>query len=259
MNPRRLAATRHWLAASAARCSPRDLRRRCSPSTLRSSRSGSRANVVNTASNKGVLLAFVAMAQTLPVLTGGIDLSVGMIFLLTNCLASGIVVGTPLETTLGIVGVLARRAAACGALNGADRRLWPPAADHRDDRDERDLSSASRCCCGRSPAASVNADLADCTDAVRLFGVPCRRSWSLLLARRAGRLDAVPALGARPRRLRDRLVGDGGLHVRRADRDAAKFAAYTLAGLLVGDRRPVPDLPHLYGRGRAPRAATPTR
>ena len=39
---------------------------------------GFTANVVNTAANKGVLLALVAMAQTLVVLTAGIDLSVGM-------------------------------------------------------------------------------------------------------------------------------------------------------------------------------------
>ena len=54
---------------------------------------GFTANVVQTASNKGVLLAFVAMAQTLVVITAGIDLSVGMIFVLTNCLASWLVVG----------------------------------------------------------------------------------------------------------------------------------------------------------------------
>ena len=49
---------------------------------------GFTANVVQTAANKGVLLALVAMAQTLVVITAGIDLSVGMIFILTNCLAS---------------------------------------------------------------------------------------------------------------------------------------------------------------------------
>ena len=49
---------------------------------------GLNANVVQTAANKGVLLAFVAMAQTLVVLTSGIDLSVGMVFMLANCLAS---------------------------------------------------------------------------------------------------------------------------------------------------------------------------
>ena len=40
--------------------------------------------VLVTAANKGVLLAIVAMAQTLAVLTGGIDLSVGMVFVLAT-------------------------------------------------------------------------------------------------------------------------------------------------------------------------------
>lgn len=75
-------------------------------------------NVAQTAANKAVLLAFVAMAQTLVVITAGIDLSVGMIFVLTNCLASHLVVGTPLEVAFGVVVVLAV-GLACGALNGA--------------------------------------------------------------------------------------------------------------------------------------------
>lgn len=79
---------------------------------------GFTANVIQTAANKGVLLAFVAMAQTMVVITAGIDLSVGMIFLLTNCLASWLVVGSPLETTFGVVIVLAV-GAVCGAINGA--------------------------------------------------------------------------------------------------------------------------------------------
>jgi ribose transport system permease protein len=78
---------------------------------------GFSANVIMTASNKGVLLALVAMAQTMVVLTAGIDLSVGMMFVLANCLASTIVIGTAFETALGIVGVLAT-GIACGALNG---------------------------------------------------------------------------------------------------------------------------------------------
>ena len=73
--------------------------------------------IINTAANKGVLLALVAMAQTIPVLTGGLDLSVGAILLLTNCLASTIVVGDPIQTTLGIFGVLLA-GLACGTLNG---------------------------------------------------------------------------------------------------------------------------------------------
>lgn len=79
---------------------------------------GFTANVVQTAANKGVLLAFVAMAQTLVVLTAGIDLSIGMIFVLTNCLASWLVVGTPGETALGVIAVLLT-GLLCGAVNGA--------------------------------------------------------------------------------------------------------------------------------------------
>ena len=78
---------------------------------------GFTANVVHTAANKGVLLAFVAMAQALVVITAGIDLSVGMIFVLTNCLASWIVVGAALPTALGAAAVLVV-GALCGALNG---------------------------------------------------------------------------------------------------------------------------------------------
>ncbi|HTR14473.1 MAG TPA: ABC transporter permease [Roseiarcus sp.] len=78
---------------------------------------GFSANVVQTAANKGVLLALIAMAQTCVVITAGIDLSVGAVFVLSNCLASGIVVGTAATATLGVIGVLAT-GLACGAVNG---------------------------------------------------------------------------------------------------------------------------------------------
>src|SRR3982751_1828984 len=67
---------------------------------------GLNANVATTAANKGVLLAIVAVAQTMVVLTSGIHLSVGMVLVLANCLASSIVVGSPLMTALGVVAVL---------------------------------------------------------------------------------------------------------------------------------------------------------
>jgi ribose transport system permease protein len=73
--------------------------------------------VLTTAANKGVLLAIAAMAQTLPVLMSGIDLSVGMVFVLANCLTSHLVVGTPLQAALGVVVVLAV-GALCGLING---------------------------------------------------------------------------------------------------------------------------------------------
>jgi ribose transport system permease protein len=78
---------------------------------------GFTANVVQTAANKGVLLALVAMAQTFVVITAGIDLSVGAVLVLTNCLASWIVVGSATSAALGILAVLLT-GIACGAING---------------------------------------------------------------------------------------------------------------------------------------------
>lgn len=74
--------------------------------------------VLTIAANGGAALAFVAMGQTLVVLTGGLDLSVGAILALTNSLASVVVDGTPGEVALGIVLVLAT-GIACGFVNGA--------------------------------------------------------------------------------------------------------------------------------------------
>jgi ribose transport system permease protein len=78
---------------------------------------GFTVDVVTTAANKGVLLALVAMAQTIPVLTGGLDLSVGMIFVFCNCVASWVVVGEPLAMAGGILLVLLAGALA-GLVNG---------------------------------------------------------------------------------------------------------------------------------------------
>ena len=79
---------------------------------------GFSANVVQTAANKGVLLALVAVGQTFVVLTAGIDLSVGAVFILADCLASAIVQGSPVAVALGVAGVLLT-GLACGAINGA--------------------------------------------------------------------------------------------------------------------------------------------
>jgi ribose transport system permease protein len=74
--------------------------------------------VATTAANKAVLLALVAMAQTLPVLTRGLDLSVGNVFVLANCLASAIVVGSIGQGLLGCAVVLCMGLVA-GFINGA--------------------------------------------------------------------------------------------------------------------------------------------
>lgn len=68
-------------------------------------------------SNEVFALAMVAMAQTLPVLLGGIDLSVGAIMTLVNVVASHVMNGGPLDMAMGAalcVGV----GAACGFMNG---------------------------------------------------------------------------------------------------------------------------------------------
>ena len=53
--------------------------------------------------NESVAIAFVAMAQTVPVLMGGLDLSVGAVMTLANCIASEMVNGSPLEILFGCV------------------------------------------------------------------------------------------------------------------------------------------------------------
>jgi len=189
---------------------------------------GFTANVVQTASNKGVLLAFVAIAQTLVVITAGIDLSVGMIFLLTNCLASWIVVGTPLETTLGVIAVLLV-GVLCGALNGAIviyGRLQPIVATIATGSIYFGIALLLR----PYPGGSVNEDLADALTG-RLFGVipsslvalvvvvlivwvPFRRSVYGRAAYAAGSSEVAAYMS--------------GVPIKRG-----KFLAYTLGGLLA--------------------------
>jgi ribose transport system ATP-binding protein len=77
---------------------------------------GLSVNVLTSLSNKGVVLALVAMAQTLVVLTGGFDLSAGMILTMASCLASVVVNGSPGQIVLGTTAVLLSGLAA-GAIN----------------------------------------------------------------------------------------------------------------------------------------------
>jgi ribose transport system ATP-binding protein len=77
---------------------------------------GLSVNVLTSLSNKGVVLALVAMAQTLVVLTGGFDLSAGMILTMACCLASVVVNGPPGQVALGVTAVLLSGLAA-GAVN----------------------------------------------------------------------------------------------------------------------------------------------
>jgi ribose transport system permease protein len=67
--------------------------------------------------NESVAIAFVAMAQTVPVLMGGLDLSVGAVMTLTACIASHLLSGSPLQIALGCLVTLAV-GTAFGLLNG---------------------------------------------------------------------------------------------------------------------------------------------
>jgi ribose transport system permease protein len=67
--------------------------------------------------NEVFAISMVAMAQTVPVLMGGLDLSVGAVMTLVNCLASHLVAGSPAQIALGILACLAA-GAGFGFLNG---------------------------------------------------------------------------------------------------------------------------------------------
>ncbi len=173
---------------------------------------GFNANVATTAADKGVLLAIVAMAQTLVVLTSGIDLSVGMVMVLANCLASEIVVGSPLTTALGVVGVLLV-GCLCGAINGLIvifGRLQPIVTTIA------------------TGAVYYGAALA-------LRPVPGG----------GDRVASLSALGDRTRGVRGRLVRGCRVHVGRADpaREARRVHAVGSARL---DRRGLPKLRHVH-------------
>jgi ribose transport system permease protein len=189
---------------------------------------GLNANVATTAANKGVLLAIVAMAQTLVVLTAGIDLSVGMVMVLGNCLASSIVVGSPLMTAFGVLGVLLV-GCLCGAINGLIviyGRLQPIVTTIATGAVYYGIALALR----PVPGGDVNASLADALTGQLPGGVPA--SLVLLLAlvaiiwlpfRRSAIGRAAYALGSS-----EVAAYMSGVPVRRA-----KLVAYTLSGLLA--------------------------
>ncbi|KFG69501.1 sugar ABC transporter permease [Microvirga sp. BSC39] len=67
--------------------------------------------------NEVFALALVSMAQTVPVLMAGLDLSVGAVMTLVGCIASHLVAGSPGEIALGIAACIVA-GAACGFANG---------------------------------------------------------------------------------------------------------------------------------------------
>ena len=189
---------------------------------------GFTANVVQTAANKGVLLALVAMAQTFVVLTAGVDLSVGMVLVLTNCLASWVVIGSPVMVGLGVLAVLLT-GAICGAISGAIviyGRLQPIVTTIATGAIYFGIALALR----PVPGGDVDSDLAD-TLTGRIFGVVPASLVALLVVvvliwipfRRSEIGRAAYAVGSS-----EAAAYMSGVPVR-----AASFLVYVLSGLIA--------------------------
>lgn len=184
--------------------------------------------VITTAANKGVLLALVAMAQTLPVLTAGIDLSVGMVFVLANCLASHLVIGTPVQAALGIVVVLAV-GTLCGLINGliiVYGRLQPIITTMATGTIYFGLALGLR----PVPGGNVQEELADMLTGAQIGGIPSSLFMLLSIVlvvwipyRRSTIGRAALAIGS----------AEGAAYMSGVPINRTKVVAYALSGLLA--------------------------
>ncbi len=188
---------------------------------------GLSTNVLTSISNKGVVLAYVAMAQTLVILTGGFDLSVGMVMTMTACLSSVILNGSPGQIALAALAVLASGLLA-GAINAmvvVIGRIQPIIATLATGAIYFGIALLLR----PSPGGDVNEDLSNALT-YDVFGVP---STFLLLV---GTILFIwwP--------FRNLVIGRNCYAVGSSERAAymsglaigrARFAAYALAGFLA--------------------------
>jgi ribose transport system ATP-binding protein len=188
---------------------------------------GLSTNVLTSISNKGVVLAYVAMAQTLVILTGGFDLSVGMVMTMTACLSSVILNGSPGQIALAALAVLASGLLA-GAINAmvvVIGRIQPIIATLATGAIYFGIALLLR----PSPGGDVNEDLSNALT-YDVFGIP---STFLLLV---GTILFIwwP--------FRNLVIGRNCYAVGSSERAAymsglaigrARFAAYALAGFLA--------------------------
>src|SRR3984957_9697984 len=192
---------------------------------------GFTSNVVQTAANKGVLLAMVAMAQTMVVITTCIDLSVGMTFVLCNCLGAELLTGGAWHTGVGLVLVLAA-GAACGAINGLlviFGRLQPIVATIASGAIYFGLALWMRPDPGS--ADNFNSDFADLFTGKLPGGIPASLATLAAVALVVWVPFSRSAIGRTAY-----AVGSSELsaYMSGAPVRAAKFVVYTLAGLLAG-------------------------
>jgi len=193
------------------------------------SSAGWKVAILDTAANNAVVLAIVGMAQTLVVITRGVDLSAGMIFIMANCIASALVVGSPGEVGLGIFGVLLAGTAAglCNGLLVVLGRLPPIIVTLATGSIFSGIALSIR----PTPGGSVNESLADFMTSDIFGAIPV----SLIL------LLAIIVLIWVPFRMS--VIGrycyaagsaESAAYMSGVPIGRAKLVAYTLAGLLGG-------------------------
>ncbi|MGH6959603.1 MAG: ABC transporter permease, partial [Dongiaceae bacterium] len=193
--------------------------------------------VILSAANTGVLLALVAMAQTLPVLTRGLDLSVGMIFVMANCIASAVVIAPPIAdgalmhhlTLAGGVGLVLLSGCIAGLINGAIvvyGRLQPIIATLATGAIYYGIALAIR----PIPGGGVDGDLADFMTGELMPFVPTTLVMLVLIVlliwlpfRRSEIGRGCYAAGS----------AEGAAYMSGVKIGRSKLAAYTLCGLLA--------------------------
>ena len=189
---------------------------------------GASTYVMTIWANQGLILGLAACAQFFAVVVRGIDLSVGAIMALTNCIASYLLDGSALGIGFGMFAVVAA-GAACGLLNGVIivyGRLQPIVVT---------LATASifvgiALLLRPTPGGAINYDLADAITldvlgiptALIITGVVIMGFW--LPFRRTGLGLGLYALGSS-----EQAAFQSGINTK-----FIRLAAFTLAGFFGG-------------------------
>jgi ribose transport system permease protein len=199
--------------------------------------------------NEGMALALIAMAQTVPVLMAGLDLSVGAVMTLVACLASHLLTGSPAVILSGTVACVAT-GAFCGFVNGCVvvyGRIQPIIATLATGAIFLGIALFLR----PTPGGKVDSDLSwamtsDVAEFAATFdlGDPAAHPWlwplasvpiPLLLLLAIVLLVWVPFT----KTVTGRTIyaigsGEGAAYMSGLPIDRAKLAAFTMAGLLSG-------------------------
>ncbi len=186
-------------------------------------------NNISNLLRQGAMTAILAVGQTFVIITAGIDLSVGMILTLTNCLASWVLAGTGFELAFGVMGVLGA-GLLCGMLNGlivVFGRLQPIVATIATSAIFYGLALLLR----PTPGGSINEDLADFFTS-KLFGlVPASLAFLALVVLLVWIPYSRSVLGRTAYAIgsAEQAAYMSSMPVRKA-----KFAAYAISGFMAG-------------------------